>query len=299
MAAQITTAAKNNVITRSTFKGYDACCNPYVGCEFGCQYCYVRFFVKDKTKEWGEFVRLRMHIKDKLPKELPRISGQRLVIGTMTDPYQPVERKYHLTRTIMQEILKQINKPSKVGIFTRSPIILDDIQLIKQLPKARIHYTITPYNKDILQKLEPIPVSTEARFKVCQKIVDAGIRLHINVAPVLPHYSDHLTVDFVKRIVAIKPAEFFVDPMMAYSESYTATEQALSTDKDWPNVQNIITNKQRYQEWKEQYKQQWLDAWNKYGNNSILPIWSDHQSGTWIDMRTEQQMDHRIYGDDL
>ena len=120
----VTVAAKSNLIMPSLFNNYDLCINTYVGCEFGCKYCYVRFTVRDEQKDWGEFVRVREHTKDKLVKELNKgyvlvptgvrnpvldddgnptgktkvvkapmmLSESRLVIGTMTDPYQPAEK---------------------------------------------------------------------------------------------------------------------------------------------------------------------------------------------------------------
>src|SRR5271157_4654128 len=94
----VTIARRGHIITTSTFKGYDHCLNPYVGCQFGCSYCYVRFFIKDSKKPWGEFVRTRNHIITNLSKELATIAGRRLVLGTMTDPYQPQERRSRLTR---------------------------------------------------------------------------------------------------------------------------------------------------------------------------------------------------------
>jgi DNA repair photolyase len=130
----VTVAPRTTLITKSGFSNYDLCLNPYVGCEFKCQYCYVRFFVKDSKAEWGDFVRVREHMITNLPKELLKgfvrvtdgkkkevgtdgtflrdedgkfifkqtyknlaITDSRLVIGTMTDPYQPKEVKYRIT----------------------------------------------------------------------------------------------------------------------------------------------------------------------------------------------------------
>ena len=76
-----TVASRGKLISKTGFKNYDICLNTYVGCQFGCTYCYVRFFIKDDNKEWGKFVRLRHHVADKLPKELPVHAGKRMVMG--------------------------------------------------------------------------------------------------------------------------------------------------------------------------------------------------------------------------
>ena len=298
MALSVTTARRSKLIMKSGFKGYDVCLNPYVGCHFGCTYCYVRFFVKDKDHDWGDFLRVRRHIADKLPRELPNHNGERLVIGTMTDPYQPNERKHRVTREALQHIIEHGNL-NKVGIFTRSPIILEDIDLIRQLPRARVHYTITPYPRDIITKLEPIPVLTERRFKTVEKLKEAGIRVHVNVAPTLPVWSEQYTEQFAKRLAKIGVEEFFVDPMQPYRESFQAVFGAVQDEKDWPEVQRIISDKDEYLLWKQQQRLEWEKVWAKHGNKNTLAIWSDHESKTWIDMATGDDLDPDRYGDDL
>lgn len=296
MKPQITTANKGPILTKSTFKNYDLCINPYVGCQFGCKYCYVRFFVKDPNKEWGEFVRLRKHIEEKLPKELHEAAGRRVVIGTMTDPYQPAERTHRLTRKVL-ELLKT-SHVSKVGIFTRSPIVAEDLDLIRELPRARVHYTITPYTREILEKLEPIAVSTQRRFDTVRLIKAAGIRAQVNVSPVLPKLSDQFTEEFAKTISEIGVDEFHVDPMQAYGEAFKATKEALIGTPDWPAIEEMLLDSDKYQVWKDQYRDSWFEAWKKYGNPDALPVWMDHAKKVMIDMSTGKDLDHRRYGDD-
>lgn len=296
---QLTQAARSAVLTESGFSGYDHCINPYVGCQFGCKYCYVRFFVKDPKVKWGEFVRLREHLASRLPRELAKTGPTRIVIGTMTDPYQPVELKYRLTRSTLQ-ILATANPPmTKVGIYTRSPLVMQDVDLIRQLPKGRVHFTITPYPKDILAKIEPVPVLTEARFRVIEQLKKAGLRVNVNVAPVLPIYSEPYTEDYAKRLAQIGVDEFFVDPMQPYRESLDSIREAMAAHQHWDEVEAIISNKRVYDRWKEQYKQTWLDAWKKHGDPKTLAIMADHISHTKIDMNTGKQLDWKKYGDDL
>ncbi len=182
----LTIARKGSLITETGFSGYDFCLNTYVGCQFGCAYCYVRWFIKDKQRPWGEFVRRREHVVKRLPKELPDIVGQRLVLGTMTDPYQPEERKHRLTRKALGIISKSKTKPRKIGIFTRSPIILDDIELLQKLPRMKVHFTIPPIPRDVSVKIEQIPIQMNARFSVIKQLKQAGIIVAVNFAPCNP-----------------------------------------------------------------------------------------------------------------
>ena len=292
-------ANKGKVVTDSKFSGYDKCLNPYVGCEFGCKYCYVRFFLKDKDKGWGEFVRVRKHIETRLPGDLPALEDQRLVLGTMTDPYQPAERTHRITRSAIKILLQ--GKLKKVGIFTRSPIILDDIDIIAKLPRARVHFTITPYPRGILQQIEPIAIQTEARFMAVRKLKEAGIRVHCNIAPTVPFLSESFTEDFVKEMVDIGVDEFFVDPMQPYAQSMEAMKEAMDDKALWADIEKLMGDKEGYLNWKNEQKEVWFKEWDKHGHKSpdTLAIWSDHENHTWVDMTTKENMSKRLYGDDL
>jgi len=288
-----TDAKRSKLIQHTGFKAYDICLNTYVGCEFGCSYCYVRFFVKDKNHAWGEFVRIRKYLTEKLPKELPPEAGKRLVIGTMTDPYQPAERQHRITRSAL-EIIKSSDL-SKVGIFTRSPIVLDDIKLIQQLPKRRVHFTVSPYPDKFLKILEPIPVSINRRFEVIKELKDAGIRVHVNIAPAIPIISDPLVEEYATRLAEIGVDEFFVDPMQAYSDSYRSLGVELSKEPEWIEVNRIMSDEELFNEWKTEYYCRWLDIWSKIGNKNTLAIWSDHENKVWVEMITGESLDVKLY----
>lgn len=336
----VTVAPQTSIITKTGFSNYDVCLNSYVGCEFACEYCYVRFFIKDEKREWGDFVRVRHHLADNLPKELkkgtvktsdgrepaynkdgtpkldengrhatkPRhqtraINDLRLVLGTMTDPYQPVEAKYRITRTALQILTDQTNPQfKKVGIFTRSPLVLQDIDLIKKLPNPRIHFTVTPFPDEVTRVIEPKTAPAERRWQIIEKLLDAGIRVHVNIAPIMPILSEPLLEKWAERISKLPVAEYFVDPMQPYKESFQAFERACSKipDLDWNKIKTIMTDKDKYLDWKTDYRKRWETERNKHAhhNPQTLPIWCDHEYKTWIDMRTNTQMDNRNYGDE-
>ena len=330
--AVIAATKSSPLISRSSFNGYDVTINPYVGCSFGCSFCYVRFFVKDKKHDWGKFLRIRYHIKDKLPRELRkpmRVIGlayttpkgkkahrpgppaideygetileyedKRLVIGTMTDPYQPIERKVRVMRKTL-EILLDYPIFSKIGIFTRSPIILEDLELIKQLPRPRVHYSISPYAQDIIQKLEPIGIQTSRRLDTIRKLKDAGIRVHVNVAPCLPGYSEEMTEYLAEELGKIGVDEFFIDPVQPYGEALAAMRENMKEDPRWPAVEKILADKPVYLHWKQGYWDQWKDAWSRLGSPHTLAIWSDHEHKVWKKLVSGESMDRRLYGDDL
>jgi DNA repair photolyase len=218
----------------------------------------------------------------------------------MTDPYQPAEKKFRITRSALQILLAHSNIPKKVGIFTRSPLVLQDLDLIKRLPKGRVHFTITPYSAEINRLIEPISPNTASRWNVIRKLKEAGIRVHVNVAPVMPVISEQFIDDWAKLLAILKVDEYFVDPMQCYAQSWDAFKQALQGKPFWQQVEDIMLNKQRYLDWKSEYLEKWNTARKKYEHlcPEQLPIWSDHENHVWIDMRSGQQMDKRCYNQD-
>lgn len=322
----VVTANRGRLLVASTFSGYDTCLNPYVGCEFGCCYCYVRWFIKDKQYDWGEFVRVRDYLKEKLPRELltgrvpagkPAYAGNkdelpddlplrdaRLVFGTMTDPYQPVERDHRVMRMALDILLRHPVQFKKVGIFTRSPIVLDDVDRIVRLPNKRVHFTVTPLDQAALKLIEPIAIPHVKRFAVIRALKAAGIRVHINVAPALPVYSDHLTAQMIAEVAAVRPAEFFVDPIQPYGPALAALATALKDDPSWPHCHRIMTTPKEFQAWKDNYRATWTQGWRAAITAdptlaaATLPIWSDHVHHSWVDMRTDAVMSKRLYGDE-
>lgn len=119
-----------SAISKCGFPGGGWCINPYVGCGHNCQYCYARFMKRftNHLEEWGNFIDVKVNITEVLKKEInrPKFQKGRIYIGTVTDPYQPIEGKYQLTRKIL-EILKNYKNP--ISILTKSDLVLRDIDL--------------------------------------------------------------------------------------------------------------------------------------------------------------------------
>lgn len=338
--ATLYVAKRGKLVVKSMFSGYDLCINPYVGCEFGCSYCYVRFTVKDENHEWGEFVRVRDHMTEQLPKELDKgffriadgheiitdeegniqrteagkpskrtinktlmMSDARLVMGTMTDPYQPAELRHRITRTALEIITNHPNQFKKVGIFTRSPLVVQDIDLIKKLPNARVHFTVTPFHQDVLRAIEPYSSMTKRRWDTVKELKDAGLRVHVNVSPIIPILSEGFEQEFIEKLVELQVDEYFVDPMQAYKESWEAFKKSARDLKNinFSDIEYIMLDRDRYSDWKLDYFQRWNELRKSIQHRAPnqLPIWSDHENRVWVNMLNGQQMSKREYGDDL
>jgi len=189
--------------------------NPYVGCEFGCSYCYARYthrYVVERAHDagkltdaefadyrgaggWEAFER-RIFVKEQivgaLGADLKRVPlGDTIVIGTATDPYQPAERRFRLTRAVLQRLARC--EGLSFGIITKSPLIARDRDVLLRLQERnelQIHMSLITADARLARKLEmrsPIPA---ARLAALKKLVDAGINAGLIIAPVLPGITD-------------------------------------------------------------------------------------------------------------
>lgn len=174
-----------NAITRTGIAGYDYCLNPYVGCAHGCKYCYATFMKRftGHAEPWGTFVDIKINAADVLRRQLRGIRKGALLIGTVTDPYQPLEERYHLTRDCLSALT---SSPLSVNILTRSALIVRDIDILRQLPSVEAGFSITTNRDDIRRIFEPGAPSITARVKALKAIHDAGIKTYVFIGPMLP-----------------------------------------------------------------------------------------------------------------
>ena len=197
--------------------------NPYVGCAFGCAYCYARYthrYVMERAATddrmenvlherfeemppWLAFER-NIFVKQNAPEVLARtlrqgsekhlalLRGEAIIIGTATDPYQPAERKFRVTRRIL-EVLAE-HPGLRVCIISKSPLITRDIDLlsrINRISRLSIHISLITLRRDLARRLEPRSPTPEARVRGLARLREAGIDAGINCMPVLPGITDN------------------------------------------------------------------------------------------------------------
>lgn len=170
--------------------------NPYRGCEFACKYCYARYTHEFMEMRDGLDFERKIYVKKHsawlLRQELKQVRpGQSIAIGTATDPYQPAERKFGITRAVMEEFAR--HEGLSLGLVTKSDLIvrdLDLLQLISARNRLSIHMTITTTKTDLARMLEPRAPRPDLRFSAVKKLVAAGISTSVNCAPVLPGITD-------------------------------------------------------------------------------------------------------------
>jgi DNA repair photolyase len=183
--------------------GYTHSLNPYTGCSFGCSYCYVRRMpvALFRKEEWGTWVDIKMEAADLLKKELQKakVKGPvTLFMSSSTDPYQPIEHKEKVTRSLLEVLAA--NPPDFLLVQTRSPLVRRDIDLLVQLKeKVRVSMTIETDLEEIRKQFTPQAPSIPARLRTLQLLKDAGVPTQATIAPVLP--SSEAFPELLKRYV--------------------------------------------------------------------------------------------------
>ena len=170
--------------------------NPYRGCEFACKYCYARYTHEFMEMRDGQDFERRIYVKqhaaELLRHDLRRVkAGEDIAIGTATDPYQPAERRFEVTRTIMEELGR--HRGLSIGVVSKSTLMLRDTELFQQVAAHNdfeINLTITTLDTHLARILEPRAPRPDLRLEVIRKLNLAGIRAGVIVAPVMPAISD-------------------------------------------------------------------------------------------------------------
>jgi DNA repair photolyase len=170
--------------------------NPYRGCEFGCKYCYARY-----THEFMEMrdgiafeqkIYVKQHAAELLRQELRQVKpGESIAIGAATDPYQPAEKRYQVTRAILEEFANRDG--FHLGIITKSNLVLRDIDLLQEISRRNsfsVHITITTLDAKLARILEPRAPRPDLRLEAIRSLHRAGIRVAMSGSPVLPGITD-------------------------------------------------------------------------------------------------------------
>ena len=170
--------------------------NPYMGCVHRCTFCYVRAFERRAERpsddRYGTSIRVKTNIAEVLRRELARPSweGESVAVGAATDPYQPAEGKYRLTRSCLQAFT-EFSNPFR--LITRGPMIVRDLDVLTEGAKRAevgITFSIPTLDEEVWRKTEPSTAHPRQRLRALKELVDAGIRVGVGMAPILPGISD-------------------------------------------------------------------------------------------------------------
>jgi len=177
------------IITKSNLPDADYVINPYIGCQHGCIYCYADFmrrFTGHAVDVWGQFVDVKVNAPDKINRS-SKYENKKILIGSVTDAYQPVEGKYKLTRRILQKLIGQ--QPI-IDILTKSGLVARDIDVLQQFDDATVGVSLSTLNRKISRELEPFAAPPKLRIDTLRKCKDAGLRTYLFVSPIFPFITE-------------------------------------------------------------------------------------------------------------
>jgi len=169
--------------------------NPYRGCEFACKYCYARYtheFMEMSDEDFEHKIFVKQHAADLLRQELRKVTpGEAIAIGTATDPYQPAERRYEITRAILEVFAR--HRAFEIGIVTKSNLVVRDTELLREITRHNrlfVNLTITTVNAELARVLEPRAPRPDLRLEAVRQLNLAGVPAGVICAPVLPGITD-------------------------------------------------------------------------------------------------------------
>jgi len=173
------------VLAKTGISGYDYCVNPYVGCAHGCRYCYASFMKRftGHPEPWGEFVDVKVNSPQVLRRQLKRAARGSVLVGTVTDPYQPAEKTYAVTRGCLEALLE---KQFPVHLLTRSPLCLRDVDLFKQFEEIEVGLSVTTDSEETKRMFEPRSPSIKSRIDALAALHQAGVKNYVFIGPLLP-----------------------------------------------------------------------------------------------------------------
>ena len=172
----------------SRLPGLDWAVNPYRGCGHGCAYCYAQDVTRfELERPWGEVVEIKTNIAHRLRVELGRRVRGVYGIGTVTDPYQPVERRHELTRACLS-VLRGAG--AEASILTKSDLVLRDADILRGWPKTEVGFSISTLDESVASLVEPRAPAPERRLAALRALSREGVRTYLMLAPVIAGLSD-------------------------------------------------------------------------------------------------------------
>ena len=216
--------------------------NPYMGCAHRCTFCYVRAFElradRPADERYGASIRVKTNVADVLRRELARPSWKRegIAIGAATDPYQPAEGKYKLTRACL-EVLGAAENP--FAIITRGPMIVRDVDVLVEAARradVSVTFSIPTLDIDIWRRTEPGTPPPHQRLRALSQLVDAGIKVGVGMAPILPGLSDkpELLAEVVRAARAAGATGVWAN--LLYLKPGTKEHFMSALERDWPEL---------------------------------------------------------------
>ena len=216
--------------------------NPYMGCAHRCTFCYVRAFEARADRPWddryGSSIRVKTNVAEMLRRELARRSWQRepVAVGAATDPYQPAEGRYRLTRACIETFA---DAASPFSIITRGPLVVRDVDVLAEAAcraEVSVTFSVPTLDHEIWRRTEPGTAPPRQRLRALGRLVEAGIDARVGMAPILPGLSDRpeLLADVVREARAAGATGIWAN--LLYLRPGTREHFLSALERDWPEL---------------------------------------------------------------
>ena len=216
--------------------------NPYMGCAHRCTFCYVRAFEARADRPWddryGASIRVKTNVAEVLRRELARRSWQRepVAIGAATDPYQPAEGRYRLTRACIEALA---DAASPFSIITRGPLVVRDVDVLTETARraeVSVTFSVPTLDPEIWRRTEPGTAPPRQRLRALAQLVEAGIDARVGMAPILPGLSDRpqLLAEVVREARAAGATGIWAN--LLYLRPGTREHFLAALERDWPEL---------------------------------------------------------------
>jgi len=198
-----------SILGHSGIGGMDYAVNPYLGCGHACTYCYARFMRRmgHPGEPWGSFVDAKVNAVERLREEAARKPLGKVLLSSVTDAYQPIEKKYELTRECLGVLL---DHGFSVDILTKNDLVLRDLDVIERFDDVEVGLTVTSLDDSVRRAFEPGASTIPARLDALKRFTDEGIRTYAFLGPMLPYLSDEHLEDLL-NVLADRVDRLIVD----------------------------------------------------------------------------------------
>ena len=216
--------------------------NPYMGCAHQCTFCYVRAFElradRPADDRYGASIRVKTNVAEVLRRELSRPSwtGEPIAIGAATDPYQPAEGRYRLTRACL-EVLR--DAAQDFSIITRGPLIVRDAELLAEaagLADVTVTFSVPTLDRDVWRTTEPGTSPPHQRLRALRVLVEHGVRASVGMAPILPGLSDRPEQLREVVVAAREAGACGIWANVLYLKPGTREHFLRCLERDWPEL---------------------------------------------------------------
>jgi len=210
------------------------CVNPYIGCQHACSYCYANPITRRFSRHpeaWGEFVDIKVNAPEVLRNEIPKKTKGQVFVSSLTDAYQPLEKKYELTRKLLEILLE---KQFPVCIQTKSSLVARDIDLLKKFNEREVGFTIITLDESVKKNFEPFSSPIKERLDTLRLLHENGTETYIFAGPVLPHITDKDVEELVRTASELKVDYMWFDKLNLKVGVWDNVQQILQ--KSYPQL---------------------------------------------------------------